>query len=391
MATHADDALRLLGDADDVERGVLGGFEYSRNQVVLHTDERLLPANRRAWASWNVHTPDCRLPGDALTMTYHMNRLQSLPGPVEYLVSLNPGDKVADDRVILERDLQPPDVHVPDPRGPGGRPRPAGPAAARGSRAPTSATASTRTAAARASRSPSDRSARGATGRDGARGVRSHLLEGKVRHRRSRPFTYELEHDVCYVALDLAELDDVDRRLRLFEPQPPGRRRVPRRRPPARRRPPTSPPTSARTCGPRARIPTGWRITLVTNLRVLGYVFNPASFFLCRDAAGALRVVVVEVHNTFGERHLYTLRPGDGEGAGRPVRGRDGQGLLRLAVHRAWTGGYRCTSGTSRPACASRSTCARTASRCSARAWSCGACRLDRPRPAPDAPARTRW
>ncbi len=44
--------------------------------------------------------------------------------------------------------------------------------------------------------------------------------------------------------------------------------------------------------------PTGWRITLVTNLRVLGYVFNPASFYLCRDGAGILRVVVVEVHNT---------------------------------------------------------------------------------------------
>jgi predicted NAD/FAD-binding protein len=103
MATHADDALRLLGDADDVEQRVLGGFEYSRNQVVLHTDRHLLPANRRAWGSWNVHTPDCRMPGDALTMTYDMSRLQSIPGPVEYLVSLNPGDKVADDRIILAR------------------------------------------------------------------------------------------------------------------------------------------------------------------------------------------------------------------------------------------------------------------------------------------------
>ena len=47
----------------------------------------------------------------------------------------------------------------------------------------------------------------------------------------------------------------------------------------------------------------------MTNLRVLGYQFNPASFYLCRDAAGALACVVVEVHNTYGERHLYTLRP----------------------------------------------------------------------------------
>ena len=53
--------------------------------------------------------------------------------------------------------------------------------------------------------------------------MRSHLLEGTVRHRRARPFTYELEHDVYYFALDLDELDEVTRRLRLVEPQSPER------------------------------------------------------------------------------------------------------------------------------------------------------------------------
>jgi predicted NAD/FAD-binding protein len=108
LATHADEALRLLGDADASERRVLGRFEYSDNQVVLHTDAAVLPADRRAWASWNVHLPDCRQPGDALTMTYHMNRLQSLPGPIEYAVSLNPGDRIAPDQVILTRSFRHP-------------------------------------------------------------------------------------------------------------------------------------------------------------------------------------------------------------------------------------------------------------------------------------------
>jgi uncharacterized protein len=108
LATHADEALRLLGDADVRERRVLGGFAYSDNQVVLHTDDRILPADRRAWASWNVQTPDCRLPGDALTMTYHMNRLQSLPGPVEYCVSLNPGDRIPPERIVVAREFSHP-------------------------------------------------------------------------------------------------------------------------------------------------------------------------------------------------------------------------------------------------------------------------------------------
>jgi uncharacterized protein len=108
VATHADEALRMLGDADGRERRVLGGFEYSSNQVVLHTDRRLMPPNPRAWASWNVRTPDCRRPADALTMTYNMNRLQSLAGPVDYLVSLNPAGTIDREQVIQEQTMRHP-------------------------------------------------------------------------------------------------------------------------------------------------------------------------------------------------------------------------------------------------------------------------------------------
>ena len=144
--------------------------------------------------------------------------------------------------------------------------------------------------------------------------MRSHLLHGVVRHRRARPFVYGLEHGVFYAALDLDELDAVDRSLRLFRRNGTGLvafRDDDHLVPPA---------VDVRTAFldhliANGEDPRGWQITLIANLRVAGYVFDPASFFLCRDRDGVLRVVVVEVHNTHGERHLYTLRPRDGDSA----------------------------------------------------------------------------
>ncbi len=103
LATHADDALAMLDDADREERSALGGFEYNRNDVVLHTDRRIMPTRSGAWSSWNVHQPACDPPGASVTMTYHMNRLQALPGDTQYFVSVNPGALVRDDHVILAR------------------------------------------------------------------------------------------------------------------------------------------------------------------------------------------------------------------------------------------------------------------------------------------------
>jgi DUF1365 family protein len=161
--------------------------------------------------------------------------------------------------------------------------------------------------------------------------MRSHLLQGKVRHRRSSPFVYELEHDVWYFALDLDEIDEVASKLRLVSRN---RRNVLTFRDDDHMLPPAAD-RSPNRCGPTFRATASTRrtgeITLVTNLRILGYLFNPASFYLCRDAAGELRVVIVEVNNTHGERRLYTLWP---ERRGDETHGLDGEGLLRVALHR---------------------------------------------------------
>jgi predicted NAD/FAD-binding protein len=88
LATHADQALALLGEgATRAERDLLGAFPYQPNEAVLHTDTGVLPRRRRAWASWNYHLTDS--PTAAPTVTYHMNRLQSLPGDRQWCVTLN--------------------------------------------------------------------------------------------------------------------------------------------------------------------------------------------------------------------------------------------------------------------------------------------------------------
>jgi predicted NAD/FAD-binding protein len=108
MATHADVTLALLADADDRERDALGLFEYTTNDVVLHTDESMLPRRAGARGSWNVDTVDCRTPSQQLTMTYLMNRLQHLPGETMYCTTVNPDDLVDPKKVIVSRTMSHP-------------------------------------------------------------------------------------------------------------------------------------------------------------------------------------------------------------------------------------------------------------------------------------------
>jgi uncharacterized protein len=102
LATHADDALRLLADPDPQERRVLSAFRYTENDTVLHTDVRALPPVPRSWSSWNAHVDDCRTPTTRPTVTYSLNRLQRLDDARPYCVTLNRPEAV-DERHVIER------------------------------------------------------------------------------------------------------------------------------------------------------------------------------------------------------------------------------------------------------------------------------------------------
>jgi uncharacterized protein len=105
IATHPDQALRLLDPPTEAERSVLGAFGYTPNQAVLHTDARLLPPQESVRASWN-YTLSCA-DGQASAparVSYYMNRLQGLPPDRDYIVTLGGRPDVDPARVIAVMD-----------------------------------------------------------------------------------------------------------------------------------------------------------------------------------------------------------------------------------------------------------------------------------------------
>jgi predicted NAD/FAD-binding protein len=91
IASHSDQALSMLSDADARERAVLGAIRYSPNTVYLHRDERLMPKRRRAWASWNfLRWPRQDQAANDVAVTYWMNNLQDIDRTKPLFVSLNP-------------------------------------------------------------------------------------------------------------------------------------------------------------------------------------------------------------------------------------------------------------------------------------------------------------
>ncbi len=101
LACHSDQALALLAEPSDKESAVLGAIPYQDNEVVLHTDIRLLPREKRAWASWNYllhHGEGARTRPSSVT--YNMNILQGIEAPETFCVTLNNTDAIQPERIL---------------------------------------------------------------------------------------------------------------------------------------------------------------------------------------------------------------------------------------------------------------------------------------------------
>lgn len=107
FATHSDDTLAMLADADALEKAALGAIRYQPNDITLHADERMMPKRRATWASW-VYTEDKGAKADRIDLTYWMNSLQPIPMDDPHFVTLNTKRTIREDLIYDQVTLRHP-------------------------------------------------------------------------------------------------------------------------------------------------------------------------------------------------------------------------------------------------------------------------------------------
>ena len=295
IATHPAQALAMLESPTDLQRELLSALPYSSNPALLHTDESLLPDAPAARASWNFHRPADET--GAVTVTYDLTRLQRLPTDTHYLVTLG-GEDLVDPALVIDRMEYEHPLYTPE-------------SVAASRRLPE--IASDRVAFAGAYHGwgfheDGARSGLAAATRLGlpwTRTTRELPKPGRfattIRHTRRTPFKRTFEHASTMWLVDVDDLPDHGRlatfeaRDHLGSPEQTIRDNV-----------------EAFLADNGVLLGTGRRpgtILMAAQPRSLGYAFNPISVFWCFDAAGDQAGVVVEVHNTYGDRHAYLVHP----------------------------------------------------------------------------------
>jgi predicted NAD/FAD-binding protein/DUF1365 family protein len=297
VAAHPDQALSMLAEPTPLQRELLAAMPYSQNVAQLHTDTSLLPRHRRAWSSWN----HLERPGtDRVTVTYDLTRLMRLPSVdgVRHLVTLGAHDLVDPDSVIATRQYAHP-TYTPSslaaqrrmPEIDSDRLVFAG--AWHGWGFHEDGARSGAAAAARLGFSwPAANSAERVP-----EVVAPRIYRSVVTHSRRAPLRHSFRDTTHLWVVDLDDLPDhgilgrFEARDHLGDRDRSIRENV-----------------EAFLAAEGVRV-TGGRILMAANARAFGYCFNPISVFWCHDATGDLAATLVEVHNTYGDRHAYLVHP----------------------------------------------------------------------------------
>lgn len=290
IATHPLQALGVLGAPTMAQMTVLACMPYAQNEALLHTDDSLLPTAVNARAAWNFLRREPRSgQQDGLTVTYDLSRLQGVPTDRPLLLTLGGSDLVAEDKVIERMEYEHPLY------------------------SPASVAAQRRLPGINTERLAFAGAYHGwGFHEDGARSglaAAEHLgfswepspgvYRTKVTHVRRTPFVRAFTHRTYTWLVDVDELSghgrtefprgSVEARDHLGDPAASLRDNVE---------------AFLRASG---RAFEGGRILLATQPRAWGHCFNPISVFWCFDDAGRLAATVVEVHNTYGDRHAYLV------------------------------------------------------------------------------------
>ena len=323
VATHPHQALALLGSATDTQRAVLGALTYSANTALLHTDLSLLPVRDHVRASWNFRrTTEADAP---VTVTYDLTRLQRLDTDVHYLVTLGGEHLVDPSTVIARREYEhplytPTSVAAQRRLGEIETARIAFAGAYHGWGFHEDGAAAGLAAAQRlgfdlaGSRQPTP----------------TRVYETRVSHVRRVPWRRTFTHRSTMWVVDLDAPATGSRWSRWWRGSIEGRDHL------------GDPALTVRdNLAVFLRLQgidlADARVLLATHPRAFGFCFNPVSVFWCTRRDGRPLATVVEVHNTYGDRHAYVVHP-DGDGRARvakqlyvsPFHGTDGTYHLRV-------------------------------------------------------------
>ncbi len=305
VATHPHQALALLAEPTPAHREVLGAMPYAPNTALLHTDTSLMPQLTQTWASWNFMRPSASQVrpdgGDGVVVTYDLTRLQRLPTDTHYLVTLG-GEHLVDPSTVIDRMEYEHPLYTPE-------------SVAAQRRLPELDTDRVAFAGAYHGWGFHEDGARSglaaverlgltwpAPGAAVPRVETPALYRTTISHTRREPFERSFTHRSHTWLVDVDELPDhrplafargtFEARDHLGSPDRTLRQNL-----------------EAFLATEGVTLDPAGRILLATQPRAFGYCFNPISVWWCLDHLGRLEATVVEVHNTYGDRHAYLVDP----------------------------------------------------------------------------------